>query len=423
MKTLEYPSLQEKIIQILPRNLKVTIIPKKGFLKKYALLGVEVGSNDIHFEWQGQEHHVPLGIAHFLEHLLFEREEGNAFTLFSSQTASTNAYTSHTQTAYLFSCTGYYFENLKLLLDFVLQPYFPSQIVEKEKGVISEEIKMEEDNPSWKCYTNLLQGLFINHPVREEIAGTQESIREISQEVLNLFYQAFYQPSLMNLILVGDIHEKETEEFLSSFLEQKEWNQTETPKRIRPNEPAQVASPRKTYSMDIKVPYFLLGYKYIPSISVSLKERLKQQTALNLALDLLFSKRTEFYKKIYNAGLILPGFSYSHMGEKEYEYTIIGGETFKPQELEEALRNQILAAQQKGFEKRDFEILKRKTLGSFLMSLDSVGFVANQFLDFAPWDFHPFDYPALLDSITLSDVQEAIQLLKEESSSVSIISS
>ena len=412
-------ALDEEVILGEVCGLSVRIVPKRGFQKKYALLGVRYGANDISFRYQGKVHRTPSGIAHFLEHLLFEQEEDNAFRQFAAQTASTNAYTTHTQTVYLFSCTDYFFKNLKLLFDFVHHPYFPEETVEKEKKVISEEIAMEMDNPHWRVYQQLLEALFVSHPVRLDIAGTKQSIQEITKESLQLVYEAFYHPANMVLVIVGDVPVEEIFTFLEDFYKAYSFKEFNT-EVLFPKEPEGVAASKKETKLEVSRPQLLLGYKHLP-LEKSSEERILDHLAMSFALELLFGRRNDCFRKWYDQGLVDEGFSYAHHLERDYEITLVGSETSDPKRLEEELMKRIEELRQKGFEDKEFQLVKRKAQGRFISSLDNLGFLAQEFVDLTFWDFLPLRYPELMEQLTKEQCYQALERLKEQNKSVSLI--
>ena len=198
---------EEVISAKLDSGLDVLLIPKKGYIKKYAIFSTKYGSNDNKFIPINENDviQVPEGIAHFLEHKLFEEPEGNIFDEFSKLGTNVNAFTNFNQTSYLFSCTDNFCESLELLIKFVQNPYFTDENVEKEKGIIAQEIKMYEDNPGWRVFFNALKGMYFEHPVKIDIAGTIESIQNIDKETLYKCYNTFYNPKNMVLVTVGEI--------------------------------------------------------------------------------------------------------------------------------------------------------------------------------------------------------------------------
>ena len=213
MEKIEFKQLQEELYhEKLENGLEVYILPKKGFNKTFATFTTKYGSIDNHFVPLGSEEYikVPDGIAHFLEHKLFEKEDGDVFQQFSKQGASANAFTSFTRTAYLFSSTSNVELNLDTLMDFVQEPYFSEKTVEKEKGIIGQEITMYDDNPDWRLYYGVIQNLYENHPVRIDIAGTVESISHINKDLLYECYGTFYHPSNMLLFVVGPVNVEQT---------------------------------------------------------------------------------------------------------------------------------------------------------------------------------------------------------------------
>src|SRR3954466_11613071 len=254
MEKIEFNQIQEEIYhEKLENGLEVFILPKKGFNKTYATFTTKYGSIDNHFMplEKSEFLKVPDGIAHFLEHKLFEKEDGDVFQQFSKQGASANAFTSFTRTAYLFSSTSNVEQNLETLMDFVQEPYFSEKTVEKEKGIIGQEITMYDDNPDWRLYFGLIQNLYRNHPVKIDIAGTIESISHITKDWLYECYNTFYHPSNMLLFITGPV---DPESFMNQVKEnqsKKDYKDMPEIKRKFETEPSQAAEKKQVLEMNV----------------------------------------------------------------------------------------------------------------------------------------------------------------------------
>jgi predicted Zn-dependent peptidase len=243
-------------------GLHVYVLPKPGFQKTYATFATKYGSVDNHFRVEGQQSvKVPDGIAHFLEHKMFEEPEGDIFATFSSNGASANAFTSFDQTVYLFSATERIQENLTTLVNFVQHPYFTDENVEKEKGIIGQEINMYEDNPDWRSYFGLIEALYKVHPVHIDIAGTIQSISTITKETLYSCYEAFYHPSNMILFVVGGVDPAEVIELVRNNQAKKDYKPQGEIERIFDDEPTTVAEPRHEVKLAVSLPKLLFGFK------------------------------------------------------------------------------------------------------------------------------------------------------------------
>jgi predicted Zn-dependent peptidase len=263
-KVIENKLLKEKIFwQKVEPGLEVFVLPKRGYNKKYATFATRFGSIDSHFvvEGEGQELVVPDGVAHFLEHKLFEEKEGNVFDRFAKLGASSNAFTNFTNTAYLFSSTDNFEECLEILLDFVQQPYFTEENVEKEKGIIEQEIRMYEDNPQWRIFFNLLAALYQKHPVRKDIAGTVESIRQIDKDVLYQCYRTFYHPSNMAVFVVGDVDPDKTMKQVADNIARHGHAPLGEIKRFYPQEGPNLAEKFVSQELVVSQPIINLGIK------------------------------------------------------------------------------------------------------------------------------------------------------------------
>ena len=416
MEKIVYEQLKETLYyEKLPNGLDVYVLPKQGFNKTFATFTTKYGSVDNTFVPLGKEEmiRVPDGIAHFLEHKLFEKEDHDAFQLFSKQGASANAFTSFTRTAYLFSCTSNVEQNLNTLLNFVQEPYFSEKTVEKEKGIIGQEIQMYQDNPDWRLYFGLIDSLFVKHPIKIDIAGTIESISKITKDLLYECYETFYHPSNMLLFVVGAIDPEKTMDLVRENQAKKDYkNQSEIVRSFE-EEPDEVNEKKKIISMPVQTPKCLVGIK-----AINLKEKgkalLKQEIALTLLLDYLFGKSSVHYESLYNEGLIDDSFSYDYTEENNFGFAMVGGDTKQPDELEERLKSILLNTNYDQLDEVALERVKKKKIGGFLRSLNSPEYIANQFTRYAFNESSLFEALTVLESLTVQDLQEVAKLLLSE---------
>ena len=318
MNKVHFENLQETLYnEKLENGLDVYILPKRGFSKTFVTFTTKYGSIDRTFIPHGKndEVTVPDGIAHFLEHKMFEKEDGDVFQEFSVLGGSANAFTSFTRTSYLFSATDKLYENTKVLLDFVQEPYFTEETVEKEKGIIGQEITMYDDQPDWRLYFGAIENMYHEHPVKIDIAGTIESIDKITAEHLYECYETFYHPSNMMLFVVGAVDPEEMMRFIKENQNQKSFDKAEEIVRNFPDEPDTAAIPERTLTMDVTKPKLSFGMKCTDT-DVSGEEMLKRELASDLVLDVLFGRSSEFYANAYKNGLIDESYSYSFIVRK-----------------------------------------------------------------------------------------------------------
>ncbi|SER57302.1 EF-P 5-aminopentanol modification-associated protein YfmH [Salisediminibacterium halotolerans] len=407
MKAVEFQQINETLYtETLPNGLTVYLLPKNGFQKTFATFTTKYGSIDRTFQPLNSTETitVPDGIAHFLEHKMFEDEEGDVFHTFSKQGASANAFTSFTNTAYLFSSTTNVSENVQTLLDFVQKPYFTDETVEKEKGIIGQEINMYDDNPDWRNFFGLLNGMYENHPVAVDIAGTVESINEISKDDLYTCYETFYHPSNMVLFIVGAVDP-------DSLIEEIRTNQQE---KIFPPAPAiqrqeDFAEPEKVkqrsveISMPVQTPKCLIGVKEASPV-LSGKDLLQYELAVELILEIAFGESSPRYQELFEEGLIDDSFEFDVEYERGFAFSVFGGESPRPYELAERLK-QIALAVRPEITQSELNRMKKKKIGEFLKSLNSPEFIATQFTRYRFNDAELFDVIPILEDLNLEDVQ------------------
>ena len=410
MEKIEFKQLQEELYhEKLENGLEVYILPKKGFNKTFATFTTKYGSIDNHFVPLGSEEYikVPDGIAHFLEHKLFEKEDGDVFQQFSKQGASANAFTSFTRTAYLFSSTSNVELNLDTLMDFVQEPYFSEKTVEKEKGIIGQEITMYDDNPDWRLYYGVIQNLYENHPVRIDIAGTVESISHINKDLLYECYGTFYHPSNMLLFVVGPVNVEQTMKQIKDNQNKKQFEPVTEIKRQFPNEPVAAAEKKQVLQMNVQTSKCLVGIK-ANQVDQSGSDMLRNELSLNIILDILFGKSSDHYQKLYSEGLIDDSFSYDYSQEKGFGFAMIGGDTPYPDKLAETLKSMLLTAKQgDNFTIESLERAKKKKIGGFLRAVNSPEYIANQFTRYAFNEMNLFDIVPTLESITMDEIKTA----------------
>lgn len=410
MEKIQFQQLQEELYhEKLENGLDVYILPKKGFNKTFATFTTKYGSIDNHFVPLGKEEYikVPDGIAHFLEHKLFEKEHGDVFQQFSKQGASANAFTSFTRTAYLFSSTSDVELNLETLIDFVQEPYFSEKTVEKEKGIIGQEITMYDDNPDWRLYYGVIENMYRNHPVRIDIAGTVESISHITKDLLYECYGTFYHPSNMLLFVVGPVDVEAIMEQIKENQNKKQYDRIPEIKRKFEEEPLEVATEKQVLQMNVQTSKCMVGIK-ANKVKQLGSEMLKNELSLNVMLELLFGKSSENYHQLYSAGLIDDTFSFDYSQEQGFGFALVGGDTPDPDQLAQTLKNMLLSAKQGGvFTAESLERTKRKKIGTFLRAINSPEYIANQFTRYAFNDMNLFEIVPTLESITLDELESA----------------
>jgi predicted Zn-dependent peptidase len=417
MEKIIFEQLQEEMFyEKLDNGLDVYLLPKKGFNKTYATFTTKYGSIDNHFIPPDKDDavKVPDGIAHFLEHKLFEKEDGDVFQQFSKQGASANAFTSFTRTAYLFSSTSNVEKNLETLIDFVQEPYFTEKTVEKEKGIIGQEITMYDDNPDWRLYFGLIQNMYKSHPVSIDIAGTIESISHITKDMLYECYETFYHPSNMLLFVVGPVKPEEIMGLIKANQNKKEYKNKPEIHRKFEDEQIGVAQKKQVLKMNVQTSKCLVGIK-AANTTQSGKEMLRNELSINVMLDILFGKSSENYTELYAEGLIDDTFSYDYSQEQGFGFAMVGGDTNEPDVLAGKLESMLMKAKAGGvFTEESLERTKKKKIGAFLRAVNSPEYIANQFTRYAFNEMDLFDVVPVLESLKLDDITQAAESLIAE---------
>jgi predicted Zn-dependent peptidase len=384
-----------------PSGLTLLLCPMKGFHAAHALFAARVGSIDDAIEQpDGSFKMLPAGIAHFLEHKLFESEQGDAFAQYAKTGASANAYTSFDRTAYLFGCTDKFPESIEILLNLVTSPYFTEQTVQKEQGIIAQEIRMYEDSPEWRVFFNLLEALYHSHPLRTDIAGTVDSISQISADLLHECYRSFYNLHNMVLAVAGNFEIQTVVDACDKILKPAE---PVAACRVRPvDEPEDVRTPRTQQNMSVPVPLFQIGFK---GRAKSYRENVLAQVVGELVCDLIAGESTDLYRVLYNDGLINATFSSEVLTGPNYLVNIFAGESRDPDAVFARLMAGIEALQNNGICAEDFDRARRACHGRYISVYNSVDSMAGIMVLAGLAGFDAYEPLALLSSLTINDAQ------------------
>ncbi len=420
MEQIKLPTGEKLFRSVLASGLTVMIFPKPGFLRTYAVLSANYGSIDSRFRREnGPISRVPAGIAHFLEHKLFEEDQGSVFDRFAALGASVNAFTSNTQTSYLFSTIESWPLALQELMQFVNRPFFTEENVAKEKGIIEQELRMYADHPQHRVLAALLENMYHVNPVRLDIGGTVESVWQITKEELFDCYYSFYQPANMALAVAGDVEPEAVVALVKEHYPVWE-HYNGSIERIYPAEPPGVAKDWSEEQFDISRPHYLLGFKHEPIWRG--EEMLHQQLIMSLAWRLITSRSSHFYNRLYDENVVTDSFGASFTCHPQFAYSVIGSETDDPERLHAELKGIIAQLQQEAICATDVERLKRQLYGGHLASYDSFEYAANRFVS-QQFNAIPVDsFLKLLSSVTPAQVSEAlVEQLDWARSSVSIL--
>jgi len=424
IETIRNETLRETVfLERHASGLPIFVCRKPGFAKAYACFSVFYGSVDDEFIVPGESEptRVPEGIAHFLEHKLFEGRGGNALEIFARNGASGNAYTSFRQTTYLFSCAEGFAENFRLLVDFVREPYFTDENVEKEKGIIEQEIRMYEDYPPVVLYMSLLECLFARHPIRIHVAGTVGSIRRIDRTLLERCYRTFYRPSNMLLFAVGDFDPDDVFRMADEALAGQPADDAPPIRRIYPEEGPDVAVRESRQRMVVALPKIAIGFKD-GGAGGGGRLLLERELATEFALDIVFGKGGDLYRDLYDAGLIDESFSWHTVVHPELGYSMVGGDTPRPAELERRVLDAVRRAADEVAAPARFERARRKFLGAFLKRFNAIEFIANNFAFYRFLGANLFDAADIIAAMDRDAIQERIrEHLSAEKAALAII--
>ncbi|HEX7057873.1 MAG TPA: pitrilysin family protein [Bacilli bacterium] len=410
MQKLPYERLQETLYsETLANGLTVYVLPKPGFQKTYATFSAKFGSIDNHFQSGNKAaSRVPDGIAHFLEHKLFAEPTGDVFATFSAQGAAANAFTSFDRTTYLFSATGNIAKNLQTLLDFVQNPYFTDENVEKEKGIIGQEINMYRDNPDWRNYYGLVKALYQQHPIRIDIAGSLDSIASIDKQLLYDCYHTFYHPANMQLFIVGGVDAAEIIELVKKNQERKTFAAAEKINRYFPQEPANVKTREIVVQLPVSLPKCLLGIKEEP-LAGNGSDLLKRECEMKVLLDMLFGGSSRLYQELYEDNLISDQFGYEYQCAPGYAFSAVGGETRDPHLLVERIKERVDQLKESGLKESDFERNRKKRIGHFLRLLNSPEAIAHEFTKYRFRGADLFAMLSIYENMRFADVTKRLK--------------
>lgn len=393
----------------LDNGLRVFLLPKAGFSQVYSTFTTNYGSIDRTFRLGSEDFiTVPDGIAHFLEHKMFESEEGDVFHDFAMHGASANAFTSFDLTTYLFSCTEDVLENTNILLDFVQHPYFTEETVEKEKGIIGQEIRMYDDNPEWRAFFGLLRAMYHEHPVRVDIAGTVESIAQITKDTLYKCYNTFYHPSNMIFFAAGGFDPEQMMTTIRENQGEKQFPAAESIERSFPEEQTRVYEKETVAHLGVSQPRALVGWK---DKEVGLKGRdlLARELLTGVILDVLFGRSSDFYQRMIDEELIDGQFSWEYELTPTYGYSIVGGNTTDPTTLLARMDELVESACKSGLPDVEFERCRRKAIGRVMASMDSPSYLARSFTSYYLRGADLFESVELLESFTLEAANRRVQ--------------
>lgn len=420
MNPLYYPELDETLYrEVLPNGLTVTVVPRTGFTRRLAYFVTDYGSIHTDFVFEGKQYLAPAGVAHFLEHKMFDMPGNRDVSAeFASLGAMTNAFTSYDMTAYYFSCTEHFSDCLRLLLEFVSTPYFTEESVEKERGIIDQEIGMNLDAPESMVFENLVGSMYRRHNIRVPILGTSETIRSITPEVLYTCHRAFYTPGNMLLCVVGDVDPEE----VSSIARQVLGDEKREVGRKLNHWPEERTCPRKKFTMEMEVsmPMFNLAFKCdpVPQGEAGIREEM----VADLAAEALFGESSELYLKLYEDGIIDSSFGGGFETIDGCALLLCSGDSEKPETLREALMTQAKKLAKQGLEETDFLRLKRSALGRRIRGLDSFDATCFRVCAYHFSGFDYFRFPEVYRSIQVSEIQDFLnRSVTENNCSLSVI--
>ena len=385
-------------------GLRVFVIEKSGFSKTYAIYGTKFGSVNNTFVPLGKEEPitVPDGVAHFLEHKLFSQKDGSAMDKFAAMGASSNAYTSFTHTAYLFSCTEGFDDNFKLLLNFVQNPYITDESVENEKGIIGQEIRMYEDDPDWQLYFKFIESLYKDYPVKKDIAGTIDTISGIDRELLYKCFKTFYDISNMVIFVVGDL--KPEDVFAQIENELPVDKDSLEIKQFTTDETEEIARPFVESKLEVALPMFMFGFKVNPEHENIVKEEI----ATDIALEMLCGKSSSLYESLYSEGLVTGPIATDITFEKEYSFIAMSGESRDTDTAISKLKEAIEKMKAEDIDEETFERIRKRLTGEFIRSFNSVDKIAHMFISNIMRGVNIFDYANEYANVTKKDVKDAI---------------
>lgn len=413
MKTINFNDINETLYhEILPNGLHVYYLPKDGFNKTYVTISTPLGSNVTNFTVDEEEVEIPLGVAHFLEHKLFDKEGFDLSEKFALNDAQVNAYTMNTRTTYLFDCTDHLNENIKTLLDLVFDPIFTEEGIKKEIGIIEQEIKMYEDDPNTMLYMGSIKNMFKTHPVRNDILGTVESIRTINKEMLEAVHSTFYNPSNMIMFVTGNFEVENVHNEIANNVPNLKQKNVKINRIIENNE---VIIKSGSKDLEVMIPNTLLAIKQGPT-NYEEENIIKKELTYSILLDMILGKSSENFQSLLQKELVNDTFGLDITLEESYGFLLFGGNTNNPEDFHTELTKILLECSEKDLDIAHFNRTKKQIIGGFISALNSLEYIANQFTKYHFQNASLFDILNVAKSITLEDVIETLSYLQEEKS-------
>jgi len=401
-----YPQVGETLYkEKLPCGLTVAVLPRPSFTKKLCYFVTDFGAIHTNFTMDGKHYSVPAGVAHYLEHKLFDMPDRDVVEAFSSLGAVPNAFTGYDMTAYYFSCTEHFEENLRLLLEFVTTPYFTEESVAKEQGIISQEIGMNEDSPENRLFELLVGTMYETHPIGTPILGTRESIAQITPQVLTDCHRAFYRPDNMLLCVVGDVDPDRVAEIAQEMLRDMPGLQVTAVKSWE--EPLTVSAREVNLCMEVAMPMFHLGFKCRPLPDGA--EGVRMEIIGDLAAEALFGESSPLYLKLYEQGLIDGSFGGGFETVEGMAMLACTGDSEDPKAVQEAILAQAKILSETGIDAADFLRMKRSALGRRIRNMDSFDSTCFRICAYHFSKFDYFQIPDIYEQITREDIREFIK--------------
>lgn len=414
-----YPALDETLYStVLPNGLTVMVVPKPGFTKKQAYFATDFGSVHTHFTLEGKEYTVPAGVAHYLEHKLFELPDRDVTAEFAAMGAMVNAFTSYDITAYFFSCTERFDDCLRLLLEFVSTPWFPEESVERERGIIDQEIGMNADDFGTQVFEQLMELMYETHPIRVPILGDHDSIRQISPQVLDTCHRAFYNPGNMMLCVVGDVDPESVAQMALQVLGEEKRPMGEK----LPLPEVDMTCPRALgrRSMEVVMPNFCLGFKCEPLGKG--REAIVQEFVADMACEVLFGEASPLYLRMYESGIIDSSFGGGFETSDGCALINCGGDSYEPEAVRDAILEEAARIVREGVDEVVLRRMKRSAMGRRIRNLDSFDSTCFRLCAYGMTDFDYFRFPEIYDAVTAAEVQAFLaRTILPERCSLSII--
>ncbi len=398
-------------------GLTILVLTKPGYESTHAVFATKYGSIDTAImQDDGTFLTIPEGTAHFLEHKLFESEDLDAFERFAKTGAYANAFTSFDMTGYIFSCSENFKENLSILLDFVQSPYFTEETVQKEQGIIGQEIRMYKDSADWEVMFNMLRAMYEKNPIRTDIAGTEESIAQITAEMLYGCYKNFYNLNNMVLAVAGKATAEEVLEVADKMLKEGTGKRAVREFRKEPSKPCESYIEEK---LPINVPVFMLGYKE----DIETPERsLKESVCTEIIHEIITGRSSPLYERLLEESLINNSFSNEYFFGFGYACSLFSGESTDPERAASEIRKEIQKYKENGISEKDFERARRKLYGRMVMGFNNAEGIAHELVsaDFSGTGL--FDPIEVCKGLTVSDVNERLgEILCDDYTVLSVV--